>query len=70
MAEGLVWRTASPVSRRQYPTVHRLTGAQPNTKGEPAQSNMQLIARARWVIAEYGCEPATSDETRQILNLK
>ena len=39
-------------------------------KGELAESNMQLIARARRVIEEYGYEVATPDEARQILNLK
>ena len=38
-------------------------------KGELAESNMQLIARARRVIEEYGYEVATSDEARQILGL-
>ncbi len=39
-------------------------------KGVLAESNMQLIARARRVIEEYGCEVATSDEAREILSLK
>ncbi|MBO5520325.1 MAG: 3-keto-5-aminohexanoate cleavage protein [Eubacterium sp.] len=39
-------------------------------KGVLAESNMQLIARARRVIEEYGCEVATPDEARQILGLK
>ena len=39
-------------------------------KGELAESNMQLIARARRVIEEFGCEVATPDEARQILGLK
>ena len=39
-------------------------------KGQLAESNMQLIARARRVIEEYGYEVATSDEARQILGLK
>lgn len=39
-------------------------------KGILAESNMQLIARARRVIEEYGCEVATSDEAREILGLK
>jgi uncharacterized protein (DUF849 family) len=38
-------------------------------KGELAESNMQLIARARRVIEEFGCEVATPAEARQILNL-
>ena len=38
-------------------------------KGQLAESNMQLIARARRVIEEYGCEVATPDEARQILGL-
>ena len=38
-------------------------------KGELARSNMQLIARARRVIEEFGCEVATPAEARQILNL-
>ena len=39
-------------------------------KGELAESNMQLIARARRVIEEFGYEVATPDEARQILGLK
>lgn len=39
-------------------------------KGSLAESNMQLIARARRVIEEYGLEVATPDEARQILGLK
>ncbi|MCR4672317.1 MAG: 3-keto-5-aminohexanoate cleavage protein [Lachnospiraceae bacterium] len=38
-------------------------------KGELAESNMQLIARARRVIEEFGCEVATSDEAREMLGL-
>ena len=40
------------------------------SKGVLAESNMQLIARARRVIEEYGCEVATPDEAREILSLK
>jgi len=39
-------------------------------KGQLAESNMQLIARARRVVEEFGCEVATPDEARQILGLK
>ena len=39
-------------------------------KGVLAESNMQLIARARRVIEEFGCEVATPDEAREILGLK
>ena len=39
-------------------------------KGQLAGSNMQLIARARRVIEEFGYEVATPDEARQILGLK
>ena len=39
-------------------------------KGVLAESNMQLIARARRVVEEYGCEVATPDEAREILGLK
>ena len=38
-------------------------------KGQLAESNMQLIARARRVIEEFGLEVATPDEARQILGL-
>lgn len=39
-------------------------------KGELAESNMQLIARARRVIEEFGYDVATPDEARQILGLR
>jgi uncharacterized protein (DUF849 family) len=39
-------------------------------KGVLAESNAQLIERAARVIREFGCEPATPDEARQILGLK
>lgn len=39
-------------------------------KGVLAESNMQLIERARRVVEEFGCEVATPDEARQILGLK
>lgn len=39
-------------------------------KGQLAESNMQLIARARRVVEEFGCEVATPDEAREILGLK
>lgn len=39
-------------------------------RGQLAESNMQLIARARRVIEDFGCEVATSDEARQLLSLK
>ena len=39
-------------------------------KGQLAESNMQLIARARRCIEDYGLEVATPDEARQILDLK
>ena len=39
-------------------------------KGELAESNMQLIARARRVVEEFGCDVATPDEAREILGLK
>jgi len=38
-------------------------------KGVLAESNMQLIARARRVIEEFGCEVATPDEAREILQI-
>lgn len=38
-------------------------------KGVLADSNMQLVSRARRLIEEFGCEVATSDEARQILGL-
>ena len=34
-----------------------------------AESNMQLIARARRCIEDFGCECATSDEAREILSI-
>ena len=39
-------------------------------KGQLAESNMQLSARARRCIEDYGLEVATPDEARQILGLK
>lgn len=39
-------------------------------KGELATGNEQLVARAKRVIEEYGCEAATPDEAREILGLK
>lgn len=39
-------------------------------KGQLAESNMQLIARARRVVEAFGCQVATPDEARQILGLK
>ena len=39
-------------------------------KGVLAESNMQLIERAKRVIEEFGLEVATPDEARQILGLK
>ena len=39
-------------------------------KGQLADSNKQFIERAVRVIREFGCEPATPVEARQILGLK
>lgn len=39
-------------------------------KGQLAESNMQLIARARRIVEEFGCEVATPEEARRILGLK
>lgn len=39
-------------------------------KGVLAESNMQLVARAKRVIEEFGLEVATPDEAREILGLK
>lgn len=39
-------------------------------KGVLAESNMQLIERAKRVVEEFGLEVATPDEARQILGLK
>ena len=38
-------------------------------RGVLADSNMQLIARARRCIEDFGCECATSDEAREILSI-
>ncbi len=40
------------------------------SKGVLAESNAQLVARAARVIREYGNEPATPDEAREILSLR
>lgn len=39
-------------------------------KGVLADSNAQFVERAVRVVREYGCEPATPDEAREILGLK
>lgn len=39
-------------------------------KGVPVENNMQLVARARRVIEEYGSQVASPDEARAILGLK
>lgn len=39
-------------------------------RGVLADSNAQFVARAKRVIEEYGCQAATPDEAREILNLK
>lgn len=39
-------------------------------KGVLAESNMQLIRRARRCVEDFGCKVATPDEARQILGLK
>ena len=39
-------------------------------KGQLADSNAQFVERAVRVIREYGNEPATPDEAREILGLK
>lgn len=40
------------------------------SKGVLADSNTQFVERARRVIEEFGCEPATSNEAREILNIR
>ncbi|SDB19416.1 3-keto-5-aminohexanoate cleavage protein [Eubacterium oxidoreducens] len=40
------------------------------SKGVLAESNAQFVERAKRVIEEFGCEVATPDEARQMLNLK
>ena len=39
-------------------------------KGQLADSNAQFVERAVRVIREYGCEPATPEEARQMMSLK
>jgi 3-keto-5-aminohexanoate cleavage enzyme len=39
-------------------------------KGKLADSNRQFVERAVRVVKEYGCEPATPDEAREMLGLK
>lgn len=49
------------------------TGMEDNViykRGVLAESNMQLVARAKRLIEEFGYEVATPDEARQILGLK
>jgi uncharacterized protein (DUF849 family) len=38
-------------------------------KGQLATGNVQFVERAVRVIREFGSEPATSDEAREILGL-
>ena len=38
-------------------------------KGQLAESNRQLVERAVRVVREFGNEPATPDEAREILGL-
>jgi len=40
------------------------------SKGKLADSNRQFVERAVRIIREFGNEPATSDEAREILGLK
>lgn len=40
------------------------------SKGILAESNAQFVERAARVIREFGNEPATPDEAREILGLK
>ncbi|WP_284778011.1 3-keto-5-aminohexanoate cleavage protein [Agrobacterium sp. lyk4-40-TYG-31] len=40
------------------------------SRGELAQSNAQQVAKIRQIIESLGCEVATPDEAREILNLK
>ena len=40
------------------------------SKGVLAKSNRQFVERAARVIREFGNEPATPDEAREILGLK
>ena len=39
-------------------------------KGEPAKSNVQLVARSVRIARELGKEPITPKEARKILGLK
>ena len=40
------------------------------SKNQLADSNRQFVERAVRIIREFGNEPATSDEAREILGLK
>ena len=40
------------------------------TRGELAESNAQQVAKIRRIVEELGCEVATPDEAREILDLK
>ena len=40
------------------------------SKGVLAKSNAELVAKMIRILREFGHEPATPDETREILGLK
>jgi uncharacterized protein (DUF849 family) len=40
------------------------------SRGELAESNAQQVAKIRRIVEDLGCEVATPDEAREILDLK
>lgn len=78
--EGSTW-SAFGIGKAHLPIMyatlalggHIRVGLEDNTyysKGVLAKSNAQLVERAVRVIKEFGKEPATPDEAREILKLK
>ncbi len=77
---GSTW-SACGLGRHEFPVVaaaallggHARVGFEDNlfvSKGVLARSNAELVAKAARIARELGREPATVDETREILGLK
>jgi uncharacterized protein (DUF849 family) len=77
---GMQW-TAFGVGRMAFPMLvqawllggHIRIGMEDTVyvgKGELTTGNAQLVEKARWLVEKLGAELASSDEAREILNLK